>query len=131
MGSMLRGCALAAVSGADTDSGSMPSTGAATRLFRISLTLMPLFGWLTLMTEDEEEDFSASVPDDSDSRLSSDLFTSEDSVDMSPARLWSESEPLRRAAACSSPMPESVRGMEASAWRLSEGPRWSLMTSSA
>lgn len=82
------------------------------------------------MTEEEEEDFSASMLEDSD-RLSCDLFTSDDSVDMSPPRLWSESEPLRRAAACSSPIPESVRGMEASVWRLSEGPRCSLLPSSA
>ncbi|TNN87413.1 hypothetical protein EYF80_002614 [Liparis tanakae] len=95
---------------------SKPSTGAATRLFNMSFTLIPLLGWLMLMME--EGGFSTSTLGHSD-RLSCDFFTSEDSVDMSGPAVWSTSDPLRMLASCSSPIPESEWGRELSLWRMS------------
>lgn len=98
---------LAAGSGWDSGSSSSPSTGDATKLFRISLTLMPLLVWLILMSG---EDFSSSALVHSE-RISVESFTSDDSASTSsfmvsaPTTLWSKSDPLRRLDPCSSPVP--------------------------
>lgn len=99
---------LAAGSGWDSGSSSRPSTGDATKLFRISLTLMPLLVWLILMSG---EDFSCSALGHSE-RISVESFTSDDSASMSsfvvsgPPTLWSKSDPFRTLDPCSSPVPE-------------------------
>lgn len=101
---------LAAGSGSNSGSSSRPSTGDATKLFRISLTLMPFLVWLTLMSG---EDFSSSILGKSD-RISLGSLTSDDSastilfVVSAPPTLWSESDPFRRLDPRSSPVPESV-----------------------
>lgn len=99
---------LAAGSGWDSGSSSRPSTGDATKLFRISLTLMPLLVWLILMSG---EDFSSSAPGHSE-RISVESFTSDDSASTSsfvvsgPPTLWSKSDPFSRLDPCSSPVPK-------------------------
>lgn len=97
------------------------STGAATRLFSISLTLMPLV-WLIL--DMDVAGFSISLG--CSVKLSCDFFTSDDKVDKSsliasgPAAV-SRSAPSRMLATCSSPIPESVWGTEVSSWISSPG----------
>lgn len=103
---------LAAGSGWDSGSSSRPSNGDATKLFRISLTLMPLLVWLILMSG---EDFGSSAPGHSE-RISVESFTSDDSASTSsfvasgPPALWSKSDPFRRLDPCSSPVPEFDAG---------------------
>lgn len=101
---------LAAGSGWESSSSSRPSTGDATRLFRISFTLMPLLVRLLLTTEG---DFSSSGLTNWD-RFSLESLTSEGSAGTSsfvvscPPTLWSKSDPFRTMDARSSPGPESV-----------------------
>lgn len=96
---------LAAGSGWDSASSSRPSTEDATKLFRISLTLMPLLVWLILRSG---EDFSSGHSE----RISVESFTSDESASTSlfvvsgPLTLWSKSDPFRRLDPCSSPAPE-------------------------
>lgn len=91
---------------------STTSTGVATRLFRISLTLMPLV-WL--MLDMDGAGFNISLG--GSAKLSCDFFTSDDKVDSSSLMAsgpgpGSNSAPFRMLATCSSPIPESVWGME-------------------
>lgn len=97
------------------------STGAATRLFSISLTLMPLV-WL--MLDMDGAGFNVSLG--FSVKLSCDFFTSDDKVDKSSLMasgpvLVSSSAPFRMLATCSSPIPESVWGIELSGWISSPG----------
>ncbi len=97
---------------------SVVSTGAATRLFRISLTLMPLLDWL--MLEMDEAGLRWSTVEGS-VKLSCDL-ASDDSVQNSPLMpfgppmAWSRSAPFITLDTWSSPSPESEWGRDDS-WR--------------
>lgn len=101
---------LAAGSGWDSGSIFRSSTGDATRLFRISFTLMPLLVWLILTTE---EDLRSSVLGNS-ARVSPESLTSDGSTAMGsfmvsvPPTLWSKSDPFRRLDPRFSPGPKSV-----------------------
>lgn len=93
---------------------SLTSRGAATRLLRISLTLMPLLDWLIL--EMEEAGFRSS-----DSVMLPWALASGESVQRIPRRPsgplepGSSSAPLNRQDADSSPSPESEWGRDTSA----------------